>query len=398
MSNLSASLPYLVPDMPSADELQPFLREIDHNRWYSNFGPLALRLNEEIRHTHFPSESVHTLLCSTGTAALELGLKCLGLRAGAKVLLPAFTFPASANAIENCGYQPVFCDVDEDSWVLTPAIARDVVKRFRVDAVMPVAALGRPLPASQWDRFVEETGIPVLVDAAPALGTQAVGKKLLVAYSMHATKTFGVGEGGVLACASEDIIRQARCLSNFGMDAVGQVVEQGTNAKLSEYHAAVGLAQIQRWSSVQLRRARIEMTYRLHMHLHRDIWDTQSFDDLAAAKASLVALPSRNIRSTMPVKLNPRYGVSALTAQQRLAEKGIGTRLWYNPALHRHPRWQSCIQIPRAGEAGFSTVDSLNQYLIGLPFHNFLHPEEIAFIVKCLWQTVENREISASLS
>ena len=141
MSSPSTSLPYLVPDMPSAEELLPFLKEIDHNRWYSNFGPLALRLNEAIGQTHFNGESVHTLLCSSGTAAIELGLRCLNLPAGAKILLPAFTFPGSANAIENCGFEPVFCDADEKSWVLTPDIAREAAERFHIDAVMPVAAL-----------------------------------------------------------------------------------------------------------------------------------------------------------------------------------------------------------------------------------------------------------------
>ena len=397
MSHVSTSLPYLVPDMPSAEDLLPFLQEIDHNRWYSNFGPLALRLNEQIGRVHFGSESVHTLLCSSGTAALELGLMCLGLPPGARVLVPGFTFPASANAIQNCGFEPVFCDVDEASWVLTPEIAREALEQFAIDAVMPVAALGRPLPVSQWDRFVEDTGVPVLIDAAPALGTQMVGRRLLVAYSMHATKTFGIGEGGVLACSDASVIEQARCLCNFGMDAKGTVVLPGTNAKLSEYHAAVGLAQIQRWPSVQLRRARIEMAYSLQMQLHRDIWDTQSFDDLAPAKASLVALPSRNMRSTMPVRLKPAFGVSSAEAQQQLAALGIGTRLWYNPGLHRHPNWADCRQIPRTGEAGLTTVDSLNQFVLGLPFHNRLHPEEIAKIVNCLWQIVENREISASL-
>ena len=398
MSVQSISMPYLIPDMPSAEEVLPFLREIDENRWYSNFGPLVLRLNDQIKANHFAGEDVHTLLCSTGTAALELGLACLGLKPGARVLVPAFTFPASANAIQNCGFEPVFCDVDEQSWVLTPEIAFEALLRTRIDAVMPVAALCRPLPASQWDRFCEETGLPVLIDAAPALGNQRVGKHLVVAYSMHATKAFGIGEGGVLATADADLIARARRICNFGMDGVGRVVMQGTNCKLSEYHAAVGLAQMQRWPARQLKRARIETAYHAHMQLHKDLWATQSFVDRPPEHDVLVTLPVRNSRSTMPVRLSDHVAIDIHDVQERLAEKGIGTRLWYNPALHRHPNWMGHRQIHRAGLHSLATVDSLNNRLIGLPFHNFLSPEDIAHVVTSLWQIVESREFSASIS
>lgn len=398
MSVQAISMPYLIPDMPSAEEVLPFLREIDGNRWYSNFGPLVLRLNDQIKANHFAGEDVHTLLCSTGTAALELGLACLGLKPGARVLVPAFTFPASANAIQNCGFEPVFCDVDEHSWVMTPEIAFEALLRTRIDAVMPVAALGRPLPASQWDRFCEETGLPVLIDAAPALGNQRVGKHLVVAYSMHATKAFGIGEGGVLACANAELIARARRICSFGMDAVGQVVMQGTNCKLSEYHAAVGLAQMQRWPARQLKRARIETAYQAHMQLHTELWVTQSFVDHPPENDVLVALPARNNRSTMPVRLRNRVGMDVRDVQNQLAERGIGTRLWYNPGLHRHPNWMGYRQVYRMGERSLATVDALNNRLIGLPFHNFLSPEDIAHGVNSLWQIVESREISASLS
>ncbi|HVK99964.1 MAG TPA: aminotransferase class I/II-fold pyridoxal phosphate-dependent enzyme [Dongiaceae bacterium] len=398
MSVQAIQLPYLIPDMPSAEETLPFLREIDSNRWYTNFGPLVLRLNEQVRAQHFAGQDAHTLLCSTGTAALELGLACLGLKPGARVLVPAFTFPASANAIENCGFEPVFCDVDEQSWVLTPEIAFEALQRTRIDAVMPVAALGRPLPASQWDRFSEQTGLPVLIDAAPALGSQRVGKRLVVAYSMHATKAFGIGEGGVLASANADLIARARQMCNFGMNGVGQVGSKGTNCKLSEYHAAVGLAQMVRWPARQLKRARIETAYQAHMQLHADLWAMQSFVDQPPESDVLMSLPGSRPRSTMPVRFSKHLSVNVQAVQHQLAERGIGTRLWYNPGLHRHPHFAACRQVHRPGLNSLATVDSLNQRLIGLPFHNFLTLDDIAYIVSSLWQIVDNTEYSASLS
>lgn len=398
MSIQPLSIPYLIPDMPSADEVMPFLREIDSNHWYTNSGPLLNRLNKQIGDVHFAGMQVHTLLCSTGTAALELGLACLNLKPGARVLVPAFTFPASANAIENCGFEPVFCDVDEASWVLTPEIALDAIAQARIDAVMPVAALGRPLPVDKWDRFCETTGVPVLIDAAPALGNQGVGKRFHVAYSLHATKAFGIGEGGVLASQDAALIDRARRMSNFGIGADTQVVCRGTNAKLSEYHAAVGLAQIVRWPERQLRRARIDAAYQASMKRNSHLWSTQSFDDQFSASNVLVPLPVRHNRSTMPVRLNPRLKTSVQAAQEQLASLGIGTRLWYNPGLHRHPHWAGARQVARPGQSTLAAVDGLNAGIIGLPFHNFLTLQNIDYIVRSLCQIVENREYSASLN
>lgn len=398
MSIQPLTIPYLIPDMPSAEEIMPFLREIDGNRWYTNFGPLVTKLHERILQTHFSDDRVNLLLCSTGTAALELGLQAMGLKKGARILVPAFTFPASANAIQNCGFEPVFCDVDENSWVLTPDIALDAIARSDIHAVMPVAALGRPLSADAWDEFCDKTGLPVLIDAAAALGSQQVGKRIVVAYSMHATKAFGIGEGGLLAAFDEDLIARARRICNFGMDARGQVVRQGTNGKLSEYHAAVGLAQIARWSDRQLKRARVDAIYQAFMRPFHHLWVMQSYVDQKAINAGvLVSHPVRHNRTTMPVRLRQSVGVSVQDIQDALASHGIGTRLWYNPGLHQHPHWEHCERVGRFGQQALVTVDSLNKQVIGLPFHNFLTSDEIGFAVKMLQQTIENREISASL-
>ncbi|MVF12833.1 aminotransferase class I/II-fold pyridoxal phosphate-dependent enzyme [Ketobacter sp. MCCC 1A13808] len=395
MSGYPITIPYLVPDMPAAAELLPFLSELDDTRWYSNFGPLAERLNNQIKETHFRTHTVHTLLCNSGTAALELGLKALNLKPGSQILIPSFTFPASANAVENCGFIPVFCDVDPVSWVLTPEIAKAALGYLDFDAVLPVAALGRPLPAGEWSRFFAETKIPVLIDAAPALGTQQVAENVHVAYSMHATKAFGVGEGGVLASYDGTLIQNARRYSNFGMDSTGMVVAAGTNAKISEYHAAVGLAQIERWQNLQLKRARIEMAYLNFHRVSADFWSLQSYSDSSGAPDRLVSLPSRNVRSAMPVKLHDDLKIGIKDVQALLATKGIETRLWYNPGLHNHGRWQHCRRIGADGKSILTVVDHLNNRVIGLPFHNFLAESDIRTVVHGLWQVLESDKISA---
>ena len=135
-----ARIPLLVPDMPSADELLPYLRRIDGTRWYSNFGPLTRELESALGSifTEHNARPVTLTTVSTATAGLELTLIALDLPPGARVLVPALTFVASATAIVRAGHPPVIADVDAHSWLLTPAIAREAARSVELAAVMPV--------------------------------------------------------------------------------------------------------------------------------------------------------------------------------------------------------------------------------------------------------------------
>ncbi len=269
MPESGVTIPLLVPDMPSAEELLPYLKQIDENRWYTNFGPLVQEYEGKLSNwlTERSGRDVHAVTVNSGTAALELGLSVLNLKPGARVLLPGITFVASATAITRMGFEPVFTDIDNDSWLLTPELARGVIQYTNIDAVMPVATFGVPHDEAQWDQFTADTGIPVLIDAAAALASQNVGETTHCAYSLHATKPFGVGEGGVVASGDNESIDRIRVLSNFGLEKRGLANHQrATNAKLSEYHAAVGLLQLSRQNKLSTNHQHIVSLYRQQIH------------------------------------------------------------------------------------------------------------------------------------
>ena len=207
----------LVPDLPAPSELLPYLERIQKNRWYSNFGPLLLEYESRLAHISGAGAlGGDCVTLSSGTAALELGIAALGLAAGSSVLLPSFTFPATLLACLRCGLEPVLCDICPESWTLTPDIARACLRHRDCRLVLPVAAHGDPLPPDAWDQFASETGVPVLIDAAAALGAQRVGRMANVVFSLHATKPLGIGEGGAFATASADLAERVRRMSNFG--------------------------------------------------------------------------------------------------------------------------------------------------------------------------------------
>jgi dTDP-4-amino-4,6-dideoxygalactose transaminase len=243
--------------------------------------------------------------------------------------------------------------------MLTPEAARAVLARSRCELVIPVAALGRPQPAQAWDRLVQETGVPVLIDAAPAFGSQAVGKHTSVAFSFHATKPFGIGEGGALASMDEALVERCRQMSDFGL--VGGVIRApGCNAKLSEYHSAVGLAQFERWAGVRQRRTAVWRRYQAGL----------------SPLAGDVTLQANSDGPPALLGVTLRRHV-AETVAAHLRRDGIETRRWYLPPLHHHPHFARLPRINADGGFELPTCEKLATAALGLPFHTHLSPAQI---------------------
>ncbi len=341
-------IPLLVPDLPNTEELLPWLKCIDNNKWYSNFGPLVQKFESEL--TNLLDSNLTTV--SSGTSALELSLLALDLPIGSKVLLPAFTFPATVTAVKYTGLQPVFTDIDPDTWLLTPNIARQILDKISYDVVIPVTTFGHPQPADEWDQFSEDTNVTVLIDAASSLGNQPIGKRCIITFSLHATKAFGIGEGGLIVADSADFIQQVRTLSNFGFEN-GTIVKSGSNAKLSEYHAAVGLAQLRRWPKITQKRQTIWNIYQKYLD-----------------KATLQSMPENHIPAILSVKVNDDIPIQN--------NPQVKTRRWYYPPLYKHPAFTDIVKISPQEDDYLPITENLS--LLGLPFHTSLTEDDIIYI------------------
>ena len=289
----------------------------------------------------------------------------------ARVLLPAVTFPSTATAIIRAGFVPLLADVDEKRWILTPELAERHISSGRVDAVMPVAAFGPPLDSRAWDELSARTGLPVLIDAAAAYADQTVGDRCVVAFSFHATKSLGIGEGGALAARDTQVAARAQCLSNFGFTD-GEVLVPGTNAKLSEYHAAVGLAQLDRWAGIVQRRQNVWRLYDEILHeVLPDQVVRQEGKPSSAPSLIVVAIPE----------------LPAVRVLDRLQMRGIQGRRWYCPALHHHAGIRDHAQL--ATDA-MPNADFLSDHLIGLPFHSRMTREDVSAVARKLAAAIED--------
>jgi len=326
----------LIPDMPNHVDLLPYLRRMDESRVYVNHGPLVQELEARLEQiTGVPCVTV-----SSGTIALELALQATEEN---MVYVPALTFSATGLAAQRLGYGVVLFDVNSDTWQLKPGDIR--LSDWNRGVVMPVAAFGCPVDIDQWEGFGFE--MPVIIDAAGAFPAQSVSKdpNITTCFSLHATKFIGCGEGGFVASNNPELIAKVRDLSMFG--------EDGTNAKMSEYHAAVALASLDRMG---------EKHKRTH---HVAQWYRDSLDSWADVSC----------QSTM---LNILLPLPAAEVIPKMLAAGIETKQWYRPYLDERTEF-GAYQYGR-----LPVTDHLRTHLLGLPFHNFLTQQDVTHVCDTL--------------
>ena len=209
------SVPVARPRLPTADQITPYLRRIDESRWYSNSGPLVQEFEQRLA-KHF-GKPAKVATVANGTIGLVVALLACRAPRGSLCMVPAWTFAATAHAIELAGLVPWIVDVSLTSWALEPAMARRFLRQAPgdVSAVMPVSPFGAPIDYAAWESFRNETGIAVVIDSAAAFDTlRPTGLPAIV--SLHATKILGIGEGGFVLSTDADFIEEIQKRINFG--------------------------------------------------------------------------------------------------------------------------------------------------------------------------------------
>jgi dTDP-4-amino-4,6-dideoxygalactose transaminase len=353
-----ATIPIMRPKLPSAERLVPYLHKIDASRIYSNFGPLAGSFEERLAARFGLSDGTVTTVVNA-TLGLTLALTAQGARPGTLCAIPAWTFVASAQAAIMAGLIPYFVDVDADTWAVDPERVADSITGApaEVGAVMPVVPFGRPIDVAAWDSFRSRTGLPVVIDAAA--GFDAITPSAVPAVvSLHATKVLGVGEGGFIMSTDAAIIHEIRVRSNFGFSGTREAFVPASNAKLSEYQAAVGLAALDEWSEVRSEWMALAQAYRAALSESNHLSLQDSFGE------SWIA-------STCVLNLSETAGARTETALQ---DAGIETRRWWGHGAHTH---RATAAFPRTA---LPTTDALARSTLAVPFYRGLPTAQIRTI------------------
>ena len=361
--------PVLRPRLPTAERLLPYLRQIDANRIYTNFGPMALEFHRRLgEHFSFPREGIVT--AASGTAALVGAILASVGRAGKDrpfALIPSFTFVATAAAVELCGYKVRLADVDAESFLLNPAHALLHPEIDRIGLVIPVAAFGRLVNQAAWRQFQEKTGIGVVIDGAACFeaattASRVVLGKIPVTMSFHATKSFGTGEGGCAITSDIGLARRIAQALNFGFLGARDSQTASINGKMSEYHAAIGLAELDGWNAKAKEMAAVAATYRSHFAE----LNLQNRFIGASEIASCYAL----------FRCETIDEVQCVTTGLR--NESIDCRLWYGHGIHNQSLYRDLLHD------GMPVTESLTSRLIGLPVDPDFAEENVADIARTL--------------
>lgn len=304
------------PEIPPTSTIADFLEVSYRDRYFSNFGPNVRAFEGELESYLGLGRKIITVSNATsGLAAVLLALEIRGL-----VAFPSYTFAATASAVHMAGCAPYPVDVDPETWELDLQVLKTALDRDPISAVIHVRPLGLCRSVANLSQMLADRRIPLIIDSAAAFGGsvsdgQVVGGAgLAEVFSFHATKPFGIGEGGAIA-ANPQISERIRIATNFCLAEPDPNTRWGLNAKMSEFHAAVGRAVLQTFPA-KLAERRALATIWMHYLQHERI--------------QLPARPGAPPWQVFPVRL-PASAANAVKAE--LASVGIESRIYYQPVL-----------------------------------------------------------------
>ena len=232
------------PNIGNRDRLFQRFNEMLDRKWLTNNGPFVREFEQRI------SEVIgvkHCIAICNATIALEIAIQAAGLTG--EVIVPSFTFIATAHALQWQGITPVFCDIDPKTHNLDPIRVEEMITPLTT-GIIGVHVWGRACDITALEKIANQHKLKLLFDAAHAFGCSFNGKMIgnfgdAEIFSFHATKFFNTFEGGAIVTNNDELADKIRLMKNFGFAGIDQVIYLGTNGKLSEASAAMGLTGLE---------------------------------------------------------------------------------------------------------------------------------------------------------
>lgn len=358
-----------------------YLNECIDTTFVSSVGAFVTRFEEDVVKV---TEADFGTAVSSGTAGLHMALKAVGVEKDELVCIPSFTFIATANAVMHCGAQPWLIDIAKDSWTMDPdVLAQELQEKAevrdgkvyhkssgkRIAAIMPVYTLGMPADMDKIKRIAAEYHLPVVADAAAAIGARYKGNNIgkiadVTVFSFNGNKTITCGGGGALVSANQQIIETAhhlattaRCGIEYEHDMVGY------NYRMTNIQAAVGCAQLERVDEFVEKKKYIREYYSKHLSGIKDIsfFPEVEWAESACWFSGLV--------------LSDKYEVKKVC--ELLKEKGIEARTFWKPVHQQKP-------YVNEERSEMKVADNLWKHVLTLPSSTGITEEELEQVVKAI--------------
>lgn len=310
----------------------------------------------------------HCVAMNSGTSALHLALLAMGIGAGDEVIVPSFSFAATANSVALTGATPVFADIDRATFNLDPEAARTAITP-RTKAIMPVHLYGQLAAMDRFESLAEEYGLQIIEDSAQSHLASLNGRKAgewgtTACFSFYPTKNMTSGEGGMVVTPDEKIARMLRLLRSQGMEHRYQNEVVGFNTRMTDIHAAIGRVQLRKLPE----------------------WTRQRQANAAYLDANIkgVVLPhvapgASHVYHQYTIRIPVETGAQRDAFMASLAEKEVGSGVYYPIPIHRLPSFELSLDLPE--------TELATKRVLSLPVHPALSAEDLKCVAEAVTAT-----------
>jgi dTDP-4-amino-4,6-dideoxygalactose transaminase len=369
------------PFLPPLGEFTAGLQEIWDNAWLTNNGPVVRRYLDELCR-HFCTENL--CLFNNGTLALQIALQ--GMQISGEVITTPFTFVATTHALFWNKVRPVFVDIEPEHYTLDPAKVEAAITPWTA-AILAVHVYGYPCRLRELADIARRHRLLLLYDAAHAFGVNVDGKSIghygdLSMFSFHSTKSYHSIEGGMLMFGDPGLKKLFDYLKNFGFENELEVVMPGTNAKMNEFQALMGLQVLRHLDGIISRRAKIDALYRSR---------------LKEIPGIRIPTPTpANVRynhAYFPIEIDPaKFGMSRDELYAALQKLNVFTRRYFYPLVTDFACYRSLTH-----KDPLATAHRTAERILTLPIYDSLALHDAERICDIIAQLVQRKLTTKSL-
>ena len=349
-------LPVNQPFLPPKEDYNLLLSQIWERRWLTNNGPLSVDLENKLKE-HLCVDNL--VFVTNGTIALQLAIKALGLKG--EIITTPFTYVATTSSLVWEGCKPVFVDINKDSLNIDPSKIEAAITK-KTTAIMATHVYGNPCDVQAIQKIADKYNLKVIYDAAHAFGVKINGISIfnfgdISTCSTHATKLFHTIEGGFVSTKNIDLIRKITYMRNFGHNGPEKYYGLGINGKNSEFHAAMGLANLPFINVIYNKRKKLTKRYNLKLNNFKalvPLWHKNSEPNYAYYP---IIFESEDI---------------LLKCIELLKKNQIFGRRYFYPSLS--------TSLPYVKEIALKNTDDIAKRIFCLPLHYNLNIENVDLI------------------
>lgn len=359
-------IPVTRPFLPPQEEYEEYLSGIWKRQWLTNMGPLASELEMKLKE-HLKVK--HLLFVTNGTIALQMAIKALDLKG--EIITTPFSFVATSSSIVWEGCTPVFVDIDPQSLNIDASKIEEAITA-NTTAILAPHVYGNPCDVVAIDTLAKKHNLKVIYDAAHAFGVTLHGKSAfeygdISTCSLHATKLYHSGEGGLVVTKDPTLLKKLAFSRNFGFHGPEAFAELGINGKNSEFHAAMGLANLSHIMPIHQKRKQLSDRY------------DERLKNLKAAK------PVWNKDASLNYAYYPLIFEQEdllLACMEKLKGREIFTRRYFYPSL--------ATTLPYVEPRQMPVTDDISRRILCLPLYYDLSLEEVDLIARLMLRVQNN--------